>query len=329
MPPRPTQIAREHYALWMATFGRKMRFTPFEFAERQLLAETFEPDFRRSSYGPAVAAPGGGRIGGSQNWSGTYTEPGDGRTFSQVWGQFNVPFVKPPDGAVTPGPGTTKEYHCATWIGLDGQRRYFDSSLPQIGTDQYVTVDSTGTATPATKAWVQWWSREDDGSVNGIGPVPIPASCFPVEQGDQIGCILHVVHPHHVNLTIINYTPRPPDEFPNVVVVCIKAPTASLPGGIKRQHSVTGATAEWIMERPMDLLSDELQGFPNYGSANFVSCFAIESLDGHSPLVFRDLSSPKFIRMLDVDGETERSSYLSIPERVDDTSFTVTYGDPT
>jgi hypothetical protein len=175
---------------------------------------------------------------------------------------------------------------------------------------------------------VQWWARDDDGSVNGIGPVPIPESCFPVEQGDQIGCILHVAHPHHVRLTIINHSPKPPDEFPNVVVVCVRAPTATLPDGSTRQHSVTGATAEWIMERPMDLLSHELQGFANYVSSDFVSCFAMEALDRSSPLVFRNLSSPKFIRMLEVDQKTERSSYLSLPERVDDMSFTVTYGDP-
>jgi hypothetical protein len=327
LPPRPPQIAREHHALWMATFARKMRFSPFEFAEEQLLAETFEPDFRRSSYGPAVPGYGSGRIGGSQNWSGAYTEPSDGRTFAQVWGQFNVPVVQPPDAAVTPGPGKTSEYHCATWIGLDGQRRYFDSSLPQIGTDQYVTVDSTGAPTPSTRAWVQWWARDDDGSVNGIGPVPIPKSCFPVEQGDQIGCILQVVNQHHVRLIIINYTPKSPDEVPNVVVVCAKAPTATLPGGIKRQYTVTGATAEWVMERPMDLESHKLQGFPIYATTKFISCFAMESFDGNSHLVFRDLSSPKFIRMFEVDEQTECCRYLSIPERIDDLSFQVTYGD--
>jgi hypothetical protein len=128
-----------------------------------------------------------------------------------------------------------------------------------------------------------------------------------------------------VRLTIINHSPKSPDEFPNVVVVCVRAPTATLPSGIKRQHAVTGATEEWIMERPMDLLSHELQGFADFGSANFVSCFAMESFDENSPLVLRDLCSPYFMRMLEVDEQTERSKYLS--QRVDDLSFTVTYVD--
>ena len=73
--------------------------------------------------------------------------------FVEIRGSWQAPVVAPPT------PGEIGEFHSSTWIGLDGQRRYLNSSLPQIGTAQYVDVTAAAT-TFTTKAWWQWWLRD-------------------------------------------------------------------------------------------------------------------------------------------------------------------------
>ncbi|MDH3664315.1 MAG: G1 family endopeptidase, partial [Alphaproteobacteria bacterium] len=90
----------------------------------------------------------------SPNWSGAYIKPRDGEVFTEIWGQWQVPGPAVPPTAAMAG----SYYRCSTWIGLDGQRRYYQSSLPQIGTAQSIN-DATGQL--EFDAWWQWWVRDE------------------------------------------------------------------------------------------------------------------------------------------------------------------------
>ena len=72
----------------------------------------------------------------STNWSGAYVTSNRFKKFVQIWGFWRVPehLDLPPLGKTVTRPGLP--YTCSNWIGLDGQRRYFNSSLPQMGTSQ-------------------------------------------------------------------------------------------------------------------------------------------------------------------------------------------------
>jgi hypothetical protein len=241
--------------------------------------------------------------------------------FAQVWGQWTVPTPHPPPGATVP-----EGYQCSTWIGLDGQRRYRNSSLPQIGTRQAVTVAADGTQSYMTDAWVQWWDQYDKKSE------PVPIHDFPVDHGNIISCVLTVLDEHHVLLNIVNQSTKPPTFTP------IKA-DAPTPAGSRLPLSISGATAEWIMERPaipepdtpdnscQPYTSDNLYLLPDYGSMDFVGCYAVEAFEGDVSPVEQTLKTPRFIRMYEVRPNPQRTAYISMPMRIDDTSFRVAYGD--
>jgi Peptidase A4 family len=162
------------YRLWVAAFGKTLRFIQFP----------HRPPFFSNYYPPPPSKRGGfstSRFEKSLNWSGLYIEPSAGKTFVQVWGQWTVPTPKPPTISAKPG-----SYQCAIWIGLDGQRRYRNSSLPQIGTRQSVEVEAGQRELKCEfNAWVQWWHRTD---CKQPGPVTIPD--FPVGPGNVITCVL-------------------------------------------------------------------------------------------------------------------------------------------
>jgi hypothetical protein len=81
----------------------------------------------------------GTRYETSPNWSGAYITPKRSRMFTEVHGSWQVPTPSPPvDGKGSPP--ADGDYRSSAWIGLDGQRRYLNSSLPQIGTSQFVKV---------------------------------------------------------------------------------------------------------------------------------------------------------------------------------------------
>ena len=108
----------------------------------------------------------------SSNWSGAYITANQDRQFLQIWGTWTIP----EQSAVAPGTasGAARDtYVCANWIGLDGQRLYLDSSLPQIGTQSTLQPDNTTTA----QAWTQWWAR---GGAK-IPPLVVPVG-FPSRQ---------------------------------------------------------------------------------------------------------------------------------------------------
>src|SRR6266511_3732746 len=125
-PPRPDEVTQpELYASWNAGFGQAPTYEEVEFS----LPFPEEP----LSYGGSTsAALGRSHREASSNWSGAYITPRNGEMFTQVAALWYVPTVTPP-----PGGSLTATYGSSTWIGLDGQRSYFNSTLPQIGTGQF------------------------------------------------------------------------------------------------------------------------------------------------------------------------------------------------
>src|SRR4030095_2575914 len=110
---------------WTEMFSPPLVFTQAEF---RLFADPVLVSAR-------VLVTAIGQRESSSNWSGAYVTPRTGRRFTEVHGRWEVPAVAVPSGTIG-----SPEFRSSIWIGLDGQRRYFDSSLPQIGTAQFLNA---------------------------------------------------------------------------------------------------------------------------------------------------------------------------------------------
>ncbi|MDP8922950.1 MAG: G1 family endopeptidase [Chloroflexota bacterium] len=202
----------------------------------------------------------------SFNWSGAYITPSDGRMFTEVHGWWRVPRVSRP-----PGAPVNAAFDCSVWIGLDGQRRYYDASLPQIGTSHYLAC---GESEARTSVWWQWWLR----GAKNLPPVTVPLK---VNPGDEVMCSIFVVSPTRVRFIVKNNctgelcTPFETDE-----------PTSYLDlqeSGPRVPVLVSGATAEWIVERPTIWPTETQEPFPcyyelpDYGTVEFGDCFAVSA----------------------------------------------------
>ena len=313
IPPKPDPALHpEYFRLWSRIYGRKLRFVQTAFDLQAFLAVAYRPFYRRE----LVAAES--RIETSENWSGAYITANDDKTFDFVAGMWKVPTPKQPASAPSQ---SVVDYACSTWIGLDGQRRYRNSSLPQIGTSQTLKV-AGNTQTLEAQAWTQWWAR---GQIN-VGPIPItildssnkPVP-FPVGFGDIIACGILVVTPSAVIMTMVNLSTTP---IPTIAVVPVLAPSF---GPI--QLEVSGATAEWVMERPTIVGTTDLANFPDYGDVDFPICFATESPAPLGPQSFRVLDGARFIRMYEVPPDRRSTRFISMPARKGSFSIGASYGD--
>ncbi|HEY5797578.1 MAG TPA: G1 family glutamic endopeptidase [Bosea sp. (in: a-proteobacteria)] len=224
----------------------------------------------------------------SVNWSGGYLTPRDGHSFVSVMADWTVPTVSAPPG------GTGPEYRSSTWIGLDGQRAYLDSSLPQIGTSQRCT--SGAAATAQYGAWFQWWAR---GQVTEEEPLALP-----VDPGDVISAIITVFDETSVVCNLRNVTRD----------ITLEAFKAFAPGPCR----ISGATAEWIMERPSPPLSDGWEAFelPVYTPFAFTACIAESQAPASTALHDRDLEGSRLIRMCAIDAAPTRVRTVSTARRV-------------
>ena len=205
-------------------------------------------------------------------------------------GNWTVPRVSEPPG------GTQAEYHSSTWIGLDGQRTYKDSSLPQIGTRQRWVRGATPNE-DIYDAWFQWWAR---GQHNP--PVPLPS--FPVQVDDEISAILTVLNPTTVRFNMKNVTQG----------AMLQAFDVPAPGSL----TVSGATAEWIMERPSPVPADgwDAHPLPAYTGFAFTSCLAQALAPGGSMPVGVDLNTARLIRMYEIRANPASLRTLSVARLV-------------
>src|SRR5437879_9620697 len=199
----------------------------------------------------------------SLNWCGAYVAAKEARTFTEVHADWKVPQPEAPtqqgSGAVLDG-----DYRSSTWVGFDGQRRYLNSSLPQIGTAQEVVVVD-GQPTRKIYAWVQWW-------VSDHRSVPVVLSSLPIHADDEVTCSMVVMNRTTVRFYIKNQTTG---AF--VAPFEQSAPLFHPPDGRDPvQLEVSGATAQWIVERPAALTPGHaLFELPNYREVTFSNCYAV------------------------------------------------------
>ena len=311
VPPRPDgkrQPALER--AWLRGFGRTLRIEEFNVEVELLEAVDFEP---RPAETAVPSSPS--RFGRSRNWSGASIAADDDQEFVVIIGEWTVPDIisAPPVGNGIP-------YQCSAWIGLDGQRRYLNSSLPQLGT--MTEVKPPYTDPPKVTAWTQWFSRF------GVGGVAVPLNGFSVKPGDQIFCALTVRDRTHVAMIMVNLSqPIQPVGMP----IFAEAPLITWPNGVQERAQISGATAEWVLERPRIPGSTEFANFPAYTPTTFDHCVAGMSeatgLLGLLTATERDLKGARYFRMFDRLHAPERTRYLSMPTRGGNEAVYLTYGD--
>jgi hypothetical protein len=305
LPPKPEpRVQPKLSVFWNRTYSQQLKFVEFEIESAHFLTVP-------QVASPAAQVVSGGHFQSSDNWSGAYLDETGERTFRALASAWNVPAISFPPKKTEP------EYQCAQWIGLDGQRRYLESTLPQVGTLQCL---DTATGKLRESAWTQWWVRNDPTTT------PVTISGFPAGAGSLIVAWMTVTSHHHVKCNLLNMSKFPP------AVACVKMTAPPIAGrplmsnGKPPRYSVTGATAEWILERPAVIGSpNKLQGFPVYTPVDFDLCLAAGIVG--TTIFEEDLSTARFIRMYERSFGPPRTTYISMPNRDDELGFTATYGD--
>jgi hypothetical protein len=309
LPPRPDADAQPLLRrVWDRGFGTPLKLLEFRLDDLAVQETGYRPQLRQVTEQPIAET----RFETSSNWSGAYITANEGKRFVQIWGVWTIPdnLKQPPPPFQGPA---GIDYICANWIGLDGQRLYFDSSLPQIGTQS--TLQASGATTAL--AWTQWWAR-------GIKyQVPLPLG-LAVAPGEQVLSVLTAIDPRTVIFVMVNLSTL------HAMAVKGTAPPVAPPGGTVHTPEIAGATAEWILERPAIPGQKKVYNFPDYGNTEFDFCVAVEgdgvdisSLFGGLP---QELQAARRIRMFDVLFNPARTAFISMPKRMSDTAIRVRYG---
>jgi hypothetical protein len=292
-PPRPDQTRqRAEYALWTRLFTSAQAFVQatFSAAGAQL---------PRS--GAAGRALTGTRHRHSRNWSGGYITPRDGRMFTWLYGEWTVPPVSAPATALA-----GSFFSSSTWIGLDGQRRYLHSSLPQIGTAQ--TAIAAQPPQPPT-TWFQWWARDQPNCF-----VTLPLTVSP---NDRVLALMVVLNATQVSFSMLNV-----NTATLLLPFTVTAPTTSLAIPLR----VSGATAEWIMERPADCATGDLYDLAAFSTVNFVNSVAISE---RSPASFtgraENVVGARLIDLFTVEQNPYRAVVISRADRINTNEITATF----
>jgi hypothetical protein len=239
------------------------------------------------------------RYGTSRNWSGASIVPTGGNMVVLQTGEWVVPVPSLPGAPdLIPAPAPGAQYACSTWIGLDGQRLYLNSSLPQIGTTQTLTLSSSGQWEPGAFAWFQWWDRLSD-------TVFIRLDGLTVANGDRMAAAIWASDSTQVVAYIRNLRTN------DLAWVVADPPTVTVAGNSVKL-TVTGATAEWIMERPTYFGRTDLYPFPDYGEATFTDCVAGVAPQPGGTLGEEDLSGARLIRMYEVRDNPPRTAFISM-----------------
>jgi hypothetical protein len=257
------------------------------------------------------------RVEDSPNWCGASIVPHGGQQLVQIFGEWTVPKPELPP-AVDRGPaGKSNSYHCVVWIGLDGNRRYLNSSLPQIGTEQVLTVDANGRESREYFVWFQWWAR------NQVKLRREKLTRLTIDAGVSVMAMIWVIDPHHVVVVFRTFAPR------NEITILVRRATeVALPGGTITP-AISGAMAEWILERPqtLDLVGAKLQRFPKYDPVKFQHCVAGTAPRAGLPTAEETLAGSRLLRLFEVP-ETSHpcTRFISMPTRISTTSVKIHYG---
>lgn len=309
LPPRPASTAPALLRqVWDRGFGAPLTLVAFRVEQEEIEDTIFRPQTRQ-----AIEIAGAEtRYEDSANWSGAYITANRGKQFLQIWGLWTIPAnLKLPPGPFHGPAGLA--YQCSNWIGLDGQRRYLDSSLPQIGTVCQLQPDGTTTA----QAWVQWWERYSTSNV----PLPLGLDVSPE---NLVLAVLTAIGPRTVIMAMVNLS-----TF-HATAVTATARTVLLPDKRMATPEIAGATAEWIVERPAITGQQTRYNFPDYGQTEFDFCIAVEADSVNILSLFTGmpqvLQGERLIRMFDVLQNPQRTAFISMPTKLDDTTLRVKYG---
>jgi hypothetical protein len=290
-PKRPDpELRPAEYAFWQEMFAPDLKFEAFAF--------DILPLSTTQTRGFVGQLP---RRQTSFNWSGAYITPRDGTVFLSIWGKWRVPTPNVP-----PGGAAGDKYRSSTWIGFDGQRRYYRSTLPQFGTAQHIDPIG-GNPTRSYFAWWQWWVRDVAGQA-----YPMPLAAPTIHPGDRIICYMQVANNRSaVSFVIANLTTG------HIVAFTQGAP----PDNWNQPFKVPGATAEWVMERSADAPDPTPLQLPDYGRVDFRDCGAMAINLKTGTTVGRSLSAARLIDMYVVKHNPERTAKISIAKPVDETKF--------
>jgi peptidase A4-like protein len=309
LPPKPDPDRQPFLRkTWERGFGAPLMLQEFIFSRDRVQATIYRLHVRQADHRPFAET----RFETSSNWSGAYIAANRDKRSLQIWGVWTIPAnLKLPPAPFQGPPGI--DYLCSNWIGLDGQRRYFDSSLPQIGTVSTLEADGTTTA----QAWTQWWAR---GNAN-TAPLPLGLAVAP---GNQVLSVLTALDSQTVSFVMVNLSAM------TAMAVQGTAPTVTLADGTQATPDIAGATAEWIVERPAIPGQPTRYNFPDYGQTEFDLCVAIEGDDVDIFSLFgglsQDLRGARFIRMYDRLNGPQRTAFISMPRKLNDTAISVRYG---
>jgi hypothetical protein len=255
------------------------------------------------------------RFENSRDWCGATIVPDGGNQFVQIFGEWNVPIP-----CVPPLDPPRKEYFSATWIGLDGDRRYLDSTLPQVGTQQNVTPGADAEDKQEYYAWFQWWAP------HRCKPTIKRITGIHVEGGCHVMGLIWAIDPTHVVVLFRNFAP-----YNEITMFCEEAPE-------RRHHkgtyhpSISGATAEWIVECPTVELNPtkyppDLDPFADYKEVCFRHCVAGTAETAGPSTSEKVLTAPRFKRMYRVLSNPSRTRFISMPKRgANTTELIVDYG---
>lgn len=282
-------------------------FTPIGAAKLQVLRSGFAPGvttaYRISAFAPVP--PGATGRESSLNWSGGYVTPNRGASFTGLAGTWTVPTVQLP-----PGGSATDSFRSSIFIGLDGQRSYRHASLPQIGTTQIAGTGGLGNLAPY-HAWFQWWERDHTSA-----PVPLDVTVAP---GDRVAALLTVLDPTTVRLNL-----RVGDTV--LTGIDVTAPSSAETPPV--QYRVSGATAEWIMERPSALAPPHAPyPLPRYEDFAFTDCVATAA-DPFGAVRSFDMEQARLIRMQDTPRTPHRRRTISVARRTGAQAVRLRYVEP-
>lgn len=158
--------------------------------------------------------------------------------FTWVEGVWNVPDVAPP----ATGAGN---WYSFAWIGIDGT-----ADVTQIGTVQWVSVDSNGKLSKGCYAVYEWWPQ---------GWIMI--NNFPVSFGDTVNGLICLLSPTNASVNLLNVTTGVHTSFDFT-------PPA---GTVSAENQI-----EWVFERPG--VNGESPQLPNFGEIYFDSAMGGQGL---------------------------------------------------
>jgi hypothetical protein len=258
--------------------------------------------------GPILVA--GSRFTTSENWSGGYIVPTHGKMVVQAGAKWRLPrLFRPKDDPGVPVPA---EYQCSTWVGLDGQCLYLNSSLPQIGVIQSLPTAPSGAASSAT-AFCQWWDRQGPQSLIELTGLTLDA------ENEVIGSIWA-----NTATSVIGYLRNIATD--QLTIIGMGAPVVKLRGGTELQLNISGATAEWVLERPTELGTTTLYPFPCFDETEFDAWAAAAPEAGPPEGAPMDLRRAVLIGMYEMLVDPTRTAFISMPHRKGNAAFVVKHG---